>query len=112
MCRSPEGFTDPGKEFGISRNAIRYPVALDNFYGTWQPYENRYWPAFYLFDTEGMLRRVHFGEGKYQEMVKDKRNHGGAILPRERRMDAVVRLLYPVCRSSRFSYPGLRGVTS
>lgn len=41
------------------------------------------------FDTEGMLRRVHFGEGKYQEMDKDERNHGGDILPRDYYMDEV-----------------------
>ena len=51
----------------ILRYGIRYPVALDNFYGTWKAYDNRYWPAHYLFDAQGRLRDVHFGEGKYQE---------------------------------------------
>jgi cytochrome c biogenesis protein CcdA/thiol-disulfide isomerase/thioredoxin len=51
----------------ISRYGIRYPVALDNFYGTWKAYDNRYWPAHYLFDAQGRLREVHFGEGKYEE---------------------------------------------
>jgi cytochrome c biogenesis protein CcdA/thiol-disulfide isomerase/thioredoxin len=51
----------------VARYGIRYPVALDNFYGTWKAYGNRYWPAHYLFDAEGRLREVHSGEGKYEE---------------------------------------------
>lgn len=51
----------------IARHKITYPVALDNGYGTWNNYSNRYWPAHYLFDAEGRLRYVHFGEGKYDE---------------------------------------------
>jgi len=51
----------------VARYGIRYPVALDNFYGTWKAYDNRYWPAHYLFDAQGRLREVHFGEGKYRE---------------------------------------------
>jgi cytochrome c biogenesis protein CcdA/thiol-disulfide isomerase/thioredoxin len=51
----------------VERYGIRYPVALDNFYGTWEAYDNHYWPAHYLFDAQGRLRMVHFGEGKYEE---------------------------------------------
>lgn len=51
----------------IERYNIHYPVAQDNEYGTWQAYENRYWPAHYLIDAEGRVREVHFGEGNYQE---------------------------------------------
>lgn len=51
----------------IRRHGITYPVALDNDYRTWNAYANRYWPAHYLFDAEGRLRYVHFGEGKYDE---------------------------------------------
>lgn len=49
----------------LKRHDITYPVALDNAYGTWDAYANRYWPAHYLFDAEGRLRYYHFGEGKY-----------------------------------------------
>ena len=31
-------------------SASRYPVALDNDYGTWNAYRNQYWPAEYLID--------------------------------------------------------------
>lgn len=51
----------------VARFGIHYPVALDNFYGTWEAYGNHYWPADYLFDAQGRLRLVHFGEGKYGE---------------------------------------------
>lgn len=51
----------------IAKYAIRYPVALDNEYETWNAYNNQYWPAEYLFDTKGRLRYTHFGEGRYDE---------------------------------------------
>jgi cytochrome c biogenesis protein CcdA/thiol-disulfide isomerase/thioredoxin len=44
---------------------IRHPVALDNDFGTWDAYANRYWPANYLVDRAGHVRQVHFGEGEY-----------------------------------------------
>ena len=44
---------------------IRYPVPIDNDYGTWNAYANRYWPATYLVDGNGHVRYVHFGEGEY-----------------------------------------------
>jgi len=49
---------------------IDYPVALDNDYATWNAYSNRYWPAKYLIDSKGVIRKVHFGEGEYEEMEK------------------------------------------
>ncbi|HEU0304467.1 MAG TPA: cytochrome c biogenesis protein DipZ [Gaiellaceae bacterium] len=49
---------------------IRHPVALDNDFGTWNAYANRYWPANYLVDRSGHVRYVHFGEGKY-ELTED-----------------------------------------
>ncbi len=47
---------------------INYPVAQDNTYGTWRVYKNHYWPAEYLVDAKGRIRRTHFGEGRYDEM--------------------------------------------
>ena len=46
---------------------IEWAVALDNDYGTWRAYENRYWPAKYLIDHNGVVRYTHFGEGAYGE---------------------------------------------
>jgi cytochrome c biogenesis protein CcdA/thiol-disulfide isomerase/thioredoxin len=47
------------------RLGVRYPVALDNDYGTWDAYSNQYWPAEYLLDRRGHVRHFHFGEGEY-----------------------------------------------
>lgn len=47
---------------------IHYPVAQDNEYATWNNYSNEYWPAEYLIDVKGIIRRTEFGEGKYDQM--------------------------------------------
>jgi len=46
---------------------INYPVALDNDHGTWNNYNNEYWPAEYFIDKKGEIRFTHFGEGQYDE---------------------------------------------
>jgi thiol-disulfide isomerase/thioredoxin len=51
----------------VRRNGLRYPVAQDNDYGTWNAYGNQYWPAKYLIDARGNVRYTHFGEGDYGE---------------------------------------------
>ncbi len=52
----------------ISKFNIHYPVAQDNDYATWNAYTNQYWPAEYLIDAKGIVRRTHFGEGEYDQM--------------------------------------------
>ena len=32
---------------------VKYPIAIDNDYGTWNAYQNQYWPAEYLVDATG-----------------------------------------------------------
>jgi cytochrome c biogenesis protein CcdA/thiol-disulfide isomerase/thioredoxin len=49
----------------VRRLGVEYPVALDNDYGTWNAWQNQYWPAKYLIDRRGHLRYYHFGEGEY-----------------------------------------------
>ena len=51
----------------VKRLGVRYPVALDNEFETWNAYQNQYWPADYLIDKSGRVRDVHFGEGAYAE---------------------------------------------
>lgn len=46
---------------------IRFPVVLDNDYGTWNAYGNRYWPRKYLIDIHGNIVYDHIGEGAYEE---------------------------------------------
>jgi cytochrome c biogenesis protein CcdA/thiol-disulfide isomerase/thioredoxin len=49
----------------IGSDGIRYPVVQDNDYGTWNAYQNQYWPAEYLIDAQGQVRHTQFGEGDY-----------------------------------------------
>lgn len=44
---------------------VDYPVAVDDNYGTWDAYNNDYWPADYLIDANGVVRHDGFGEGDY-----------------------------------------------
>ncbi len=46
--------------------AIDYPVAVDNEYEIWDAFANRYWPALYFVDADGVIRDEHFGEGRYE----------------------------------------------
>ena len=43
---------------------------MDNAFSTWTNYRNRYWPAEYLIDQQGIVRHVKFGEGGYDETEK------------------------------------------
>ena len=54
-------------EEAVRLAGITYPVVLDNDSATWDAYDNRYWPAFYLIDADGFIRYKHFGEGAYEE---------------------------------------------
>ncbi|KWK16820.1 thioredoxin family protein [Burkholderia stagnalis] len=51
----------------LGRFGIRYPVAQDNRYDTWNAYGNRYWPALYLVDANGRVVYTRFGEGQYEK---------------------------------------------
>lgn len=63
---------------------LDYPVGLDNDFSTWAAYKNQYWPASYLIDAEGNVRRVHYGEGGYKETeqaIRDLLSSAGKSLP-------------------------------
>jgi len=49
----------------VAKADVRFPVAFDPQYATWNAYRNSYWPAFYFVDKAGHIRHVHFGEGDY-----------------------------------------------
>jgi thiol-disulfide isomerase/thioredoxin len=51
----------------MQRFGVKHPVAQDNNYATWKAYDNQYWPAHYLIDTQGHIQYRHFGEGRYKE---------------------------------------------
>ena len=42
---------------------VRYPVAIDDGYHTWDAYQNDSWPAEYLIDKRGHVREIKKGEG-------------------------------------------------
>ena len=66
---------------------LDYPVVQDNDFRTWRAYANRYWPAKYLIDHEGIVRYTHFGEGKYAETelkIRELLEKAGADLALER----------------------------
>ncbi|HVZ67301.1 MAG TPA: cytochrome c biogenesis protein DipZ [Patescibacteria group bacterium] len=67
----------------IKQYGIHYPVAQDNDYATWNAFKNQYWPAEYLIDKNGNVRRTHFGEGEYdqtEEAIRELLKENGASL--------------------------------
>ena len=46
---------------------VRYPVAIDDGYKTWDAYQNGAWPTEYLIDRRGHIREIKEGEGNYDE---------------------------------------------
>ena len=51
----------------VRARKIDWPVAVDNDYELWQAFGNRFWPALYLADRDGVIRHRHFGEGQYEQ---------------------------------------------
>jgi len=51
----------------VQRLEIDWPVVVDDGAQIWQLYENRGWPARYLWDQRGVLFDYHYGEGAYDE---------------------------------------------
>jgi cytochrome c biogenesis protein CcdA/thiol-disulfide isomerase/thioredoxin len=49
----------------VASSDVRFPVAFDPDFATWNAYRNAYWPAFYFVDRAGRIRHTHFGEGDY-----------------------------------------------
>ncbi|MEP6978892.1 MAG: cytochrome c biogenesis protein DipZ [Thermoleophilia bacterium] len=68
---------------------VTWPVALDNRYKTWDAYSNQYWPAEYLVDRLGRVRRTHFGEGEYgatEKAIRSLLAANGAAVPGARQV--------------------------
>lgn len=63
----PPGRDRAAAQAAVARLGIEYPVLLDPDLEMWQEYENRGWPARYLFDGGGALFDYHYGEGAYEE---------------------------------------------
>ncbi len=57
----------------VAREAIKYPVVMDNDFRIWKAYGNEYWPTLYLIDKRGNIRYTHIGEGAYdatEQMIR------------------------------------------
>jgi cytochrome c biogenesis protein CcdA/thiol-disulfide isomerase/thioredoxin len=108
----------------IGSDGLTYPVVQDNNYGTWNAYQNQYWPAEYLIDGSGNVRHTQFGEGDYKQdeaAVRQLLHDAGATtLPAPMTAHAVMpsgqlatpeTYLDPV-RAQGFASPILRGTHS
>lgn len=51
----------------LASHDIRFAVPIDNEFSTWKKFGNRYWPAMYLIDKQGVIRHIRIGEGGYLE---------------------------------------------
>jgi thiol-disulfide isomerase/thioredoxin len=51
----------------VAEYGIHYPVILDSNYGTWDAYNNLYWPNEYVIDMAGYIVHNQVGEGNYAE---------------------------------------------
>ena len=61
-------------EGAIEEYELKYPVVQDNDFRTWRALSNRYWPAKYLVDKDGVIRYRHFGEGAYDQTEQQIRD--------------------------------------
>ena len=91
-----DNVTQAAEDMGVA-----WPVVQDNDFAVWRSYNNRYWPAKYLIDQDGVIRFRHFGEGKYAETEQEIRRlleEAGAAsealtmpLPEDQRTDEAFR---------------------
>jgi len=89
---------------------VAYPIAVDNNYGTWDAYNNQYWPAEYLIDSTGQVRAYDFGEGGYASMETAIRDLLGANGVAQLPARSDVPNLTPTQRLSPESYLGYQEI--
>ncbi|MDD5593613.1 MAG: redoxin domain-containing protein [Candidatus Margulisbacteria bacterium] len=53
------------------RFGLKFPIVLDNAYGTWNAYGNLYWPHDYLIDIYGNIIHDQIGEGSYDRTERE-----------------------------------------
>ena len=71
----------------VARLGVTYPVVIDERLELWDFYGNEGWPARYLWDRDGALYSMHYGEGAYDETEREIQ----ALLGVERELVAPVR---------------------
>ena len=55
----------------VERLGVPYAVVIDEQLELWDMYGNEGWPARYLWDANGMLVSLHYGEGAYAETERE-----------------------------------------
>lgn len=51
-----------GVKKAVAAHQLRFPNMIDNDFKYWRALDNQYWPAFYLVDKTGRIRRTAIGE--------------------------------------------------
>ena len=51
-----------GIKAAAARAKLKFPILVDNDHANWKAWRNRYWPAVYLVDKQGKVRRKWEGE--------------------------------------------------
>ncbi|MCL4557763.1 MAG: redoxin domain-containing protein [Deltaproteobacteria bacterium] len=67
---TPEFSVTAGREnleHAIRKLGITYPVVMDNDYGLWTAFHNKYWPRKLLFNSRLEVIHDHAGEGGYAD---------------------------------------------
>lgn len=49
-------------EAKVKEFELHHPVMMDNDFSYWRALGNRYWPTYYLVDTDGYVRARYIGE--------------------------------------------------
>jgi peroxiredoxin len=52
-------------EKAVKDLGLKYPIAIDNDFKTWNAYKVRAWPSMFLIDKTGNIRFNYIGEGAY-----------------------------------------------
>jgi hypothetical protein len=63
----PPGEDEQAVRAAVERLEIEHPVCIDIGFELWRAYENKGWPARYLWNADGHLAEYHYGEGGYAE---------------------------------------------
>ncbi|MEJ2116037.1 MAG: redoxin family protein [Gammaproteobacteria bacterium] len=46
----------------VAEFKLQHPVMMDNNFAYWRALRNRYWPAYYIVDKQGNIRKCFIGE--------------------------------------------------
>jgi cytochrome c biogenesis protein CcdA/thiol-disulfide isomerase/thioredoxin len=57
----------------VSKLKISFPVAIDNNFVSWQNFQAKSWPTYYLIDKAGNVVYQHIGEGDYTTLENNIR---------------------------------------